>query len=136
MGIPLRVTWTRLPHRPWLSRRCRLFENVGWHHRTRDRERLAQMVRGSAYAVSALEGETLVGFARAISDGAFNAYVSTVAVLPAYQRRGIGRELVRRLLDGRDHLLFVLHATPEVHPFYLRCGFLPAPDMLRRARSS
>lgn len=93
------------------------------------------MVRGSAYGVSALEGETLVGFAPAISDGAFNAYVSTVAVLPAYQRRGIGRELIQRLLDGRDHLLFVLHAVPEVHPFYLRCGFLPASDMLRRDRS-
>jgi ribosomal protein S18 acetylase RimI-like enzyme len=92
------------------------------------------MVRGSAYAVSALDGYRLVGFARAIS-GAFNAYVSTVAVLPGYQRQGIGRELIRRLLTGRDHLLFVLHAATELHPFYLRCGFHPASDMLRRDRS-
>ncbi len=93
------------------------------------------MVRGSLYGVSAHDDGNLVGYARAISDGAFNAYVSTVAVLPEYQRRGIGRELLRRLLEGRDHIQFVLHAAPAVHPFYLRCGFSPAPDMLRRDRS-
>lgn len=75
-----------------------------------------------------------VGYARAVSDGAFNAYVSTVAVLPAYRRQGIGREMMRRLLDGRDQVQFVLHARAEVHPFYLACGFSPAPDMLRRDR--
>jgi GNAT superfamily N-acetyltransferase len=85
--------------------------------------------------VSAFEGDVLVGYARALSDGAFNAYVSTVAVLPAYQRQGVGRELIRRLVDGRDHLQFVLHAAPPVHPFYLACGFRAAPDMLRRDRS-
>ncbi len=92
------------------------------------------MVRGSMYAVSAHEGDDLVGYARAISDGAFNAYVSTVAVLPSHQRRGIGRELLRRLLQGREGIQFVLHAAAEIHPFYLRCGFGPAPDMLRRDR--
>jgi GNAT superfamily N-acetyltransferase len=63
-------------------------------------------------------------------------YVSTVAVLPGYQRRGIGREMMRRLLGGRDHVQFVLHARAEVHPFYLACGFSPAPDMFRRDRRS
>jgi ribosomal protein S18 acetylase RimI-like enzyme len=118
-----------------LDELARLFDSVGWQHRTRDRQRLAQMVRGSMLGAVALDGGRLVGFARAISDGAFNAYVSTVAVLPAYQRRGIGRELIRRLLDGQDHLQFVLHAGAPVHPFYVACGFRPAPDMLRRDRS-
>ena len=117
-----------------LDQLAHLFDAVGWQHRTRDPERLAQMVRGSMYGVSALDDERLVGYARAISDGAFNAYVSTVVVLPEYQRRGIGREMVRRLLDGHDHVQFVLHARAEVHPFYIACGFRPAPDMLRRDR--
>jgi GNAT superfamily N-acetyltransferase len=118
-----------------LQQLAHLFDCVGWQHRTRDPERLAQMVQGSMYGVSACDGDRLVGYARAVSDGAFNAYVSTVAVLPEYQRQGIGRGLMRRLLDGRDHLQFVLHADPRVHPFYLRCGFQPAPDMLRRDRA-
>ena len=118
-----------------LQQLAHLFDSVGWQHRTRDPERLAQMVLGSMYGVSAHDAEKLVGYARAISDGAFNAYVSTVAVLPEYQRRGIGRELIRRLLDGRDHVQFVLHADPRAHLFYLHCGFQPASDMFRRKRS-
>lgn len=117
-----------------LRQLAELFDAVAWQHRTCDPERLAQMVRGSMYGVSAHDAGKLVGYARAISDGAFNAYVSTVAVLPEYQRRGIGRELLRRLMDARDQVQFVLHAAPAVHPFYLRCGFSPAPDMLRRDR--
>jgi GNAT superfamily N-acetyltransferase len=118
-----------------LGQLAHLFESVGWHHRTRDPERLAQMVRGSMYGVSAFDGDKLVGFARAISDGAFNAYVSTVAVLSKCQRQGIGRELIRRLLEGCEHVQFVLHAGPDAQPFYLECGFRHAPDMLRRDRS-
>jgi ribosomal protein S18 acetylase RimI-like enzyme len=113
---------------------ARLFESAGWHHRTKDFARLSQLVRGSMFVEHAWHGERLVGFARAISDGASNAYVSTVAVLPAYRARGIGRELVARLLQGREHLLFVLHADPRVHAFYSKCGFEAAPDMLKRPR--
>jgi GNAT superfamily N-acetyltransferase len=118
-----------------LPQLARLFESVGWHNRARDPERLARKVKGSMYTVLALEGDKLVGVAQAISDGSFHAYVSSVAVLPEYQRAGIGREMVRHLLDGRPHVTFVLHADPPVHPFYLRCGFRPAVDMLRRDRS-
>jgi ribosomal protein S18 acetylase RimI-like enzyme len=113
-----------------------LFNSVGWERRTIDRDRLAQLVRGSRYVISAWDGERLVGFARAISDGAFNAYISTVAVLPEYQKRGIGRELISRLVDGRDHLQLVLHANESAYPFYLRLdqGFEPFENVLARRR--
>jgi hypothetical protein len=67
-------------HAPDLRQLAHLFDSVGWEHRTRDPERLAQMVRGSMYGVSAYDGEALVGYARAISDGAFNAYVSLTII--------------------------------------------------------
>lgn len=113
-----------------------LFNAVGWERRTANRVRLAQLVRGSWAVVSAWDGDRLVGFARAISDGAFNAYLSTVAVLPEYQRRGLGRELIRRLLDGHDHLQFVLHANESAYPFYLHLdlGFEPFERVLARPR--
>ncbi len=113
---------------------ARLFDSAGWTHRLGDFSRLAQLVRGSMYVISAWDRERLVGFARAISDGAFNAYISTTAVLPDYQNRGIGREMVRRLLADRDGILFVLHADPVVHPFWEKVGFERAGDMLRRRR--
>lgn len=111
-----------------------LFASAGWHDRIADRERLRSMVAGSRYVVSAWDGVILIGFARAISDGATNAYVSTVAVLPAYQRRKVGLALVKRLLDGKDHLTFALHARRAIHPFYEACGFSQDDEMLRRPR--
>jgi len=113
-----------------------LFNSAGWERRTADRERLAQLVRGSLYVVSAWEGNRLVGFARGISDGATNAYISTVAVLPAYQKRGIGRELIQRLLADHDGIQFVLHANERAYPFYLHLdlGFEPFDNVLARRR--
>ncbi|CAG0936963.1 aralkylamine N-acetyltransferase [Thermoflexales bacterium] len=126
----------RNDHEIDLDQLTTLFNSVGWERRTVDRERLAQLVRGSLYVVSAWEGDRLVGFARAISDGASNAYISTVAVLPEYQKRGIGRELIQRLLAGRDHLQFVLHANERAYPFYLHLdvGFEPFDNILVRRR--
>ncbi len=112
-----------------------LMRAVGWEDRARDRARLAQAVRGSLWVVTAWEGPKLVGFARAFSDGALSAYVNNVAVLPGYQRRGVGSELVRRLIEGKESIAFVLHARAEIHPFYARLGFEAAPDMLRRPRA-
>ena len=41
----------------------------------------------------------LVGFATAISDGVLSAYVPLLEVLPEFQGRGIGTELMLRLLE-------------------------------------
>ena len=123
-------------HEVDLDQLTTLFNSVGWERRTADRDRLAQLVRGSMYVVSAWEGDRLVGFARAISDGAFNAYISTVAVLPEYQKRGIGRELIQRLIVDRDGIQFVLHANERAYPFYLHIGldFQPFDNVLMRPR--
>jgi ribosomal protein S18 acetylase RimI-like enzyme len=86
------------------------------------------------YVVSAWDGEKLVGFSRAISDGVTNGYIGTVVVHADYRKRGIGRALVLRILGNRDGVQFVLHARPEVHDFYLKLGFEPAKDMFRRRR--
>lgn len=123
-------------HNVDLDQLAALFDAVGWQKRTTNRTRLSQLVSGSLWVVSAWDGDGLVGFARAISDGAFNAYISTVAVLPAYQKRGIGRELVQRLMEDRDGIQFVLHANERAYPFYLHIGldFQPFDNVLMRPR--
>jgi ribosomal protein S18 acetylase RimI-like enzyme len=111
-----------------------LFTTAGWGWRAADLTKLAALVEGSRYVVSALDGARLVGFARAISDGVTNAYVSTVAVLPEYRGRGIGAALVKHLLEGKDSIRFVLHAGEGVQDFYRKLGFEDASNMLLRQR--
>ena len=115
---------------------ARLFEQAGWHHRTRDLGKLAQLVQGSTYVVSAWREDQLVGFARAISDGVSNAYISTVAVVEHETREEILRGLLRRLMQGRDEITFVLQAHPALVSFYADEGFEPAPHTYQRPRRS
>ncbi len=112
----------------------RLFQSADMGDRAADRRRLAQQVAGAMFVVSAWDDGALVGFARAISDGVTNAYIRTVAVRPTHQRRGIGREMVRRLLAGRDGITFALHSRPTARAFYVACGFVANLDMFRRLR--
>jgi GNAT superfamily N-acetyltransferase len=99
-----------------------------------ERERIARIIQSSWRVASAREGDTLVGFARAIGDGASLAYVANVVVREADRGKGIGSALIRQLLAGADDITFVLHAKAPVQPFYEKLGFTIAQDMLRRAR--
>src|SRR5258706_10500940 len=61
-----------------------------------DRERMGAMLRNANLVITAWEGELLVGIARSVSDFAYCTYLSDLAVRESHQRRGIGRELIRR----------------------------------------
>jgi ribosomal protein S18 acetylase RimI-like enzyme len=91
---------------------------------------LAQQIEGARWIVHAHEGARLVGFARAISDGVSNAYVSSVMVDPGCRRRGVGRGMIERLVAGRAGIKFVLHTRMGAAAFYAAVGFVPAEDML------
>jgi len=91
---------------------------------------LAQMVEGARYVASAHDGDRLIGFARAISDGATNGYISSVMVDPAYRRRGIGRTMLEQILRDKPTIRWVLHTRKEASPLYERLGFTPAEDMM------
>lgn len=76
-----------------------LYSAAGWWHESpANRLRIEPMMRGSFCFMVALTPEgKIIAMGRVISDGASDAYIQDVVVLPPYRRRGIGRELVRRL---------------------------------------
>jgi GNAT superfamily N-acetyltransferase len=78
--------------------------------------------RASFGAVFAWDGGRLVGNARILSDGVCNAYVVDVWTATPYRRRGIGSELVRRLLEmvPGQHVALL---TDDMQPFYRQLGF-------------
>ncbi len=78
----------------------------------------------ASVAVGAWDGERLVGFARAISDGEHRAYVEDVVIDPEYRGRGIGEGIVAALVGaiGEVHIVS-LFCEPERVEFYGRNGF-------------
>jgi len=98
-------------------------------------ERLLDILRASAYALLAREGESgrVVGYVTAVSDGISCAYIPHLEVLEAYRGRGIGSQLVRRLLARLEHLYMIdLICDEELQPFYARLGFQAYSGMIRR----
>jgi len=85
---------------------------------------LHQALRASHSLVTAWDGPRLVGLGNAISDGFLVVYYPHLLVLPEYQRRGIGAELMRRMLKRYEGFhQQVLVADGRALEFYRRCGF-------------
>jgi GNAT superfamily N-acetyltransferase len=93
-----------------------------------------RILEGSDAVVLALgEDGQVAGYITAISDGVSCAYIPLLEVLPAYRGKGIGGELVRRMLAKLDHLYMVdLLCDPDVQPFYERLGMHRATGMTLR----
>jgi len=104
-----------------------LYKFEGWWVESRDDVDLVErIIAGSHCFLIVEEGKRLVGMGRAISDRVSDAYIQDVAVDAAYRGRGIGREIVRRLLErlNKDGVNWVgLIAERGSHPFYERLGF-------------
>jgi predicted N-acetyltransferase YhbS len=95
---------------------------------------MRRWLAGTTVALSAWERGGLVGFARLLSDEATNAYVSTVAIAPRWQDRGLGTRLMRTLMDGRESMKMVLEAAVGAERFYERLGFVPSSNSFVRPR--
>jgi ribosomal protein S18 acetylase RimI-like enzyme len=94
-----------------------------------------QLLLNSSHVVLAVDDETaaVVGFATALSDGVLSASIPLLEVLPDYQRRGIGTELIRRMLARLSGLYMVdLLCDPALQPFFARLGMQPASGMSLR----
>jgi len=87
-------------------------------------ELLHKALLASHSLCTAWDGTKLVGLGNAISDGYLVVYYPHLLVLPEYQGRGIGTELMRRLMaryDGfHQHMLV---ADGRALDFYRKCGF-------------
>lgn len=75
----------------------------------------------------------VVGFVTAVTDGILSAYIPLLEVLPEYQNRGIGRELVRRVLEKLGDIYMIdLTCDPGLQPFYERFGMKTSTGMMLR----
>lgn len=92
-----------------------------------------KLLHGSDHVILARDGDQVIGYITAISDGVLAAYIPHLEVLPAYRGQGIGSELVRRMLDNLRHLYMIdLMCDTDVQPFYERLGMRRYSGMIYR----
>jgi len=115
----------------------RLYRTVAWGH-GRDDEGILSVIE-STVAVGAWDGDKLVGFTRALSDGRYRAYVEDVMIDPDYRGHRIGERMVATLIDLLGDIEIVsLFCEPERVAFYGRNGFAAGKTqvMMHRGRDS
>ena len=95
---------------------------VGWHGSPNTKTHL-KILQKSFSVWIALHNNSCVGFINALSDDVFYAHIPLLEVLPKYQGRGIGTELVKRMLNSLDNMYAIDIVCDEtlVH-FYNRLG--------------
>ena len=101
-----------------------LFRSSGIRRPIDQPERIGRMLQHANLTITAWDGEKLVGIARALTDFSFCCYLSDLAVEKAYQRGGIGKELIQRVQAaiGEESMLLLL-AAPEAKDYYPHIGF-------------
>ena len=85
---------------------------------------VAAMLRHANLLCTAWDGDKLVGVARPVTDFEYCCYLSDLAVDQAYQKRGIGRELIALTKSrlGRKARIILL-AAPKAEGYYPKIGF-------------
>lgn len=111
----------------------RLFETTGWNDGYQaDELRLGTAISNSWFTLSAYSDENeLVGFGRVVSDGVLYAFICDMIVAPAYQNRGIGSKILRKLIQQCQKAgirVLWLFAAADKSGFYQKHGFADRPQ--------
>ncbi len=100
-----------------------LFAAAWLEHTVRD---FNPVLSRSLAVVGAYQQDRLIGFVNLAWDGGYHAFILDTTVHPEFRRRGIGRELIRRVVAAaQGHGVEWVHVDfePHLQGFYDGCGF-------------
>lgn len=108
----------------------RLRQAVGWRPHLEDVAEKA--LPNTLYCVCALMDDETIGMARIIGDAGMAYYIHDVIVIPAYQRRGIGAQLMDKMMayirvHAHQNTVIGLMSAPGKEAFYEKYGFTSRP---------
>lgn len=86
-------------------------------------QKLESAFRNSTIRCFVYHQGRLIGAGRALSDGVWRAAIYDVVVLPEYQGKGVGSEIMRRIVAEANVDIIMLFAAPGKEPFYGKLGF-------------
>jgi GNAT superfamily N-acetyltransferase len=100
-----------------------VFERAPLGKRRREPEKIRRAFESSYAIVYVFDEDKLIGMGRALCDGEYQAAIYDMVVLPEYQRKGIGKEIIERLCEQLPVENIILYAVPGREGFYKKCGF-------------
>ncbi len=110
-----------------------LRKSAGWREVS---DRKAEIgLKNSTFTVVATIDKQPVGMARIVGDGGYFSLIVDVVVLPQWQRKSIGTNLMKQIMAyieqntfEKENVFVSLVAAPARESFYKQFGFKPCPD--------
>lgn len=116
----------------------KLYQSVGWTNYVNNPEMLKNAYENSLKIYAAYMNDKMAGIIRVVGDGFSVVFIQDLLVYPEYQRKGIGKALLEKILSEykdvyQKHLL--TDNTEKTIQFYKSIGFTMDTDMGCRAFS-
>lgn len=89
----------------------------------REPKELKKAFESSYAVVYVFDSDKLIGLGRGLCDGVYQAAIYDIVLLPEYQGKGIGKEMMKRLCEQFPVENIILYAVPGREEFYMKCGF-------------
>ena len=94
-----------------------------------------KMLSGSSYFIVAKDSTTnkIVGYITALGDGTMTAFITQIEVLPENQNKGLGTELLTKMLNKLNKYPNIdLTCDEKMIPYYEKFGFEKSISMVIR----
>ncbi len=108
----------------------------------RDAGKLREVFQNSPIRCFVRDGTELIGAGRAITDEVRYTVIFDVVILPEYQGRGIGKQIMKFLTERSKAETALLFAVPGKEGFYTKLGYrkmktamakFPNPELRQQA---
>lgn len=110
-----------------------LYDAVGWG--SYDEKISEKALANTMYSVSLYDDDKIIGYGRIIGDGICFLYIHDVMVIPKYQNKKVGSQVMNKLLEKvnqikieNPYVRVYLGASKGKEKFYERFGFITRED--------
>ena len=113
-----------------------LYKSVEWDLYIVDSTMLKNAYNNSLKTDGAYVDDKLVGIIRVVGDGYSVVFIQDLLIRPEFQRQGIGRALMKRIIDeykGVYQMHLLTDNTEKTIGFYKSMGFIMDTDINCRA---
>ena len=102
----------------------RVLDRSGIQRPTQDSARIEKMFAHANLVISAWDDQQLIGIARALTDLSYCCYLSDLAVDAAYQKQGVGHQLIEKMRTHiGEQVSLILLSAPQAMGYYPKVGF-------------
>ena len=101
--------------------------SLGERRPVADIPRIQKMIDNANLIVTARDNGKLIGVSRSVSDFSYCTYLSDLAIRKQYQKRGIGKELIRQTKLAGGQAKLILLSAPAAVDYYPRLGMKSHP---------